>query len=55
MKLHRDLEITQKIAWFIARRVRDGWMQNIANLYGGSVDVDETYISGREGNKHEDK
>ena len=54
MNLHRDMSITQKIAWFIAQRVREGWMQKIANLNGGSVEVDETDISGKEGNKHEE-
>ena len=54
MKFHRDLDITQEIAWFIAQRVREGWMQKIANLNGGSVEVDGTYISGKGGNKHEE-
>ena len=42
MKLHRDLGITQKIAWSIALRLWEGWMQKFANLYGGSVEFDET-------------
>ena len=54
MKLHRDLGITQKTAWFLAHRIRETWEQ-YQNLYLGPVEVDETYIGGKEKNKHEYK
>ena len=54
MKLHRDLGITQKTAWFLAHRIRETW-EKYQNLYLGPVEVDETYIGGKEQNKHEYK
>ena len=27
MRLHRDLQVTQKIAWFMLRRLREAWQQ----------------------------
>ena len=45
MKLHRDLGITQKSAWFLAHRLRLGMMiENEA--FSGPVEVDETYVGG---------
>jgi len=54
MKLHRDLGIGQKAAWFMAHRIRGMWDED-ADKFAGSVEVDETYIGGKEGNKHADK
>ena len=46
MKLHRDLKVTQKTAWFMLHRIREAWAQERAALFSGPVEVDETYIGG---------
>ena len=54
MKLHRDLGITQKSAWHLAHRIRQTWGIKKEN-FDGPVETDETYIGGKEGNKHKRK
>ena len=49
MKLHRDLGITQRSAWFLSHRLRESWNERGA-MYPGPVEVDETYIGGKRKN-----
>lgn len=54
MKLHRDLGLTQKTAWLLAQKIRQGWIDGSGKLTG-EVEVDETHIGGKERNKHASK
>lgn len=54
MKLHRDLKVTQKTAWFMLHRIREAFGDMLTDLEG-PVEVDETHIGGIKGNMHAKK
>ena len=54
MKLHRDLNVTQKYAWHMAHWIRETWINEVER-FSGPVEVDETHVGGKEGNRHASK
>ena len=50
MKLHRDLNVTQKTAWFMLHRLRTAWEGSGFEEFTGPVEVDETYMGGKRRN-----
>ena len=54
MKLHRDLDITQKSAWHLAHRLRKAF-EGGNPLFSGPVEADETYIGGKRKNMPKSK
>ena len=54
-QLSRDLNITQKTAWFLLHRVREMFRNTAPEMLEGGIEVDETFVGGKNKNRHANK
>src|SRR5438874_5672360 len=57
-QLHRMMDISYEAAWFLFHRLREAANNPSSTPMGGegkTIEVDETYVGGKEGNKHKSR
>ena len=55
LQLAEQLGITQKTAWFLNHRIREMLKDAVSTKLTGTVEVDESFIGGKNKNRHKAK
>ena len=55
IELASFLGVTQKTAWFMTHRIREAFKQDYKEKFDGEVELDETFVGGKNKNRHLNK
>lgn len=55
IQLSKDIDVTQKTAWFMLQRIRNCFGFDNEGELDNQVEVDETFVGGKNKNRHESK
>ena len=55
VQLHKDLDVTQKTAWFMLNRIRHSFSNKVEFEFDGIIQVDETFVGGLNLNRSKSK
>lgn len=55
VQLSKDIHVTQKTAWFMTHHIREAFKQDYKEKFDGEVELDETFVGGKNKNRHWNK
>lgn len=55
LQLSRDIQVTQKTAWYMLQKIRTCFICRNKGKLKGKVEIDETFVGGKNKNRHWDK